>query len=154
MSSRLAALRVERRRVSIAVLEGERLDYADSRQLPSILPRAIESACAYIGWILNNFTLYGVAIEENGSDPTTWKAMIGIDIRALLKEAGIPIFEVEKGAVLSAFAHPSLRYRTELRKVISTIWPILPVNDRDTGCLDAAALGLYVQVERLFLDKQ
>src|SRR5689334_16452501 len=148
MISKLAALRIERRSISIAVLEDERLDYADNRELPSILPRAIESACVYVDWILRNFTLYGIALEKNGLDPTTWKAKITVDIRALLKEAGVPIFEVEKNALLSAFAQPSLRYRTELRKVISTIWPILAIKDQNNGCLDAAALGLYVQVER------
>jgi hypothetical protein len=151
MISRLAAFKIERRRVSVAVLENDKLDYSGSRDLPSVHSKAVESAIAYVDWIRRDFSLHGVALEKVRADPATWKSKITTEIIKQLRFSGVPIFEIDKSILLSSFAHPPLRYRTQLRKVISSIWPILSTKEKDTGCLDAAALGLYLQVERFFL---
>ena len=152
MNSRLAAFKIERRQVSVAVLEHEKLDYSGSRQLPSIYSKAVESASAYVDWIRRDFFLDGVALEKVRPDPTTWKSKITIEIIRQLRNSGIPTFEIDKSILLSSFGHPPLRYRTQLRKVISSIWPILSTKEKDVACLDAAALGLYVQVEKTFAE--
>jgi hypothetical protein len=67
-----------------------------------------------------------------------------------LAERAMSVTETPKKDLFLAFSHPPLRSRTELRQVMSTIWPVL---DHDSGrpfTQDAAALGLYVQTERLF----
>jgi hypothetical protein len=149
MSSKLAAFKIDRRRVSVSVFEDERLDYTGSRQLPSIYLKALDSAIRYVTWVRNTFAPHGVALE-NPPDSKTWKAMITQEIISELRVAGIPIFEIEKNTLIESFAHPPFRYRNEVRQVISSIWPVLATNGNNHGILDAAALGLYVQVEKTF----
>jgi len=150
MNTNLASFSIERRRVSVAVFVGERLDYTGSRQLASIYPKALDGAGRYVEWITRNFRIEDVALMKGQSDPTTWKSKFTKAIIRQLRDTGVPIFEVDKGALLASFAHPPLRHLTELRKVVSSIWPILATKDHNASLLDAAALGLYVQVEKTF----
>lgn len=150
MSSSLAAFKIERRRISVTVFVDEKLDYTGSRQLSSLFPKALDSASRYVDWIKRSFRIEGVALEKEQPNPKTWKSKITTEIIAQLRASGVPIFEIDKNVLLASFAHPALRYRTELRRVVSSIWPILATKDKNVGCLDAAALGLYVQVEKLF----
>lgn len=150
MNSNLASFKIERRRVSVAVFKDEQLDYTAVRQLPSLYAKALESATRYVDWITRNFRIEGAALEQNQSDPKTWKSKFTSEIVRQLRDAGVPVFEVSKDALLSSFAHPPLRYRTEMRKVLSSMWPILATKDNSGSLLDAAALGLYVQVEKIF----
>ena len=148
--SNLASFKIERRRVSVAIFEDERLDYTAVRQLPSLYAKALESATRYVDWITRNFKIEGAALEKSQSGPSTWKSKFTNEIIRQLRDAGVPVFEVEKDALLASFAHPPLRYRTELREVVSSMWPILATKDNSASLLDAAALGLYVQVEKVF----
>jgi hypothetical protein len=150
MHSNLAAFKIERRRVSVAVFVGERLDFTDSRQLPSIYAKALESASRYVDWVRRALRIEDAAVEESRSDPKTWRSRFTTEIIKQLRSIGVPVFEVEKDVLLASFAHPPLRYRTELRRVVASIWPILASKDKNAACIDAAALGLYVQVEKTF----
>lgn len=102
-------------------------------------------------WITRTFQIESAAIETLRSDPGTWKSKLTVEIIGQLRAIGIPVFEAEKAALLASFAHPPLRYRTELRRIVESIWPILSTKDKTVGCIDAAALGLHVQVEKLFV---
>lgn len=148
--SNLASLKIERRRISVAVFVDERLDYTATRHLPSVYAKALDSATRYVDWITRTFTIEGAALEKNHTDPNTWKSKFTKEIIGQLRDAGVPIFEVSKDALLGSFAHPPLRYKTELREVVSSMWPILATKDNNASLLDAAALGLYVQVEKIF----
>lgn len=150
MNSNLASFKIERRRVSVAVFVDERLDYTASRHLPSVYAKALDSASRYVDWVRRTFRIESAALEKSQSDPKTWKSKFTREIIRQLRDAGVPIFEVRKDALLASFAHPPLRYRTELREVVSSIWPILATKDNNASLLDAAALGLYVQVEKIF----
>jgi hypothetical protein len=150
MNSNLAAFKIERRRVSAAVFLEERLDFTDSRQLPSVYDKASESAARYVDWIIRTFQIDSAAVESLRSDPATWKSKLTVEVISQLRALGIPVFEVDKAALLGSFAHPPLRYRTELRTIVELIWPILSTKDKTVGCIDAAALGLHVQVEKMF----
>ena len=153
MASKISAFRIERRRISVAVFVDTRLDYTDSRQLPSLYPKALDSACRFVDWIRRSFWIDAVALEKSQPDSETWKGRFTIEIIKQLRADGIPIFEVETQVLLDSFAHPPLRYRTQLRRVVSAIWPILASKYKPTACLDAAALGLQVQVENMFADQ-
>lgn len=150
MHSNLASFKIERRRVSVAVFEDERLDYTASRHLPSVYAKALDSASRYVDWVTRAFHVEGAALEKSQSDSKTWKNKITKEIIRQLRDAGVPIFEVRKDALLGSFAHPPLRHRTQLREVVSSMWPILATKDNNASLLDAAALGLYVQVEKIF----
>ena len=150
MRSNLASFKIERRRVSVAVFVDERLDYTASRQLSSLYAKALDSATRYVDWITRTFCIEGAALEKSQSAPSTWKSKFTKEIIRQLRETGVPIFEVRKEELLAAFGHPPLRYRTQLREVVSSMWPILATKDKSASLLDAAALGLYVQVEKTF----
>lgn len=146
----LAALHVERRRISVAVFADDRLEFTGSRQLPSVFPKAAESVGRYVAWIASNIQLEAAALERSQSMRDTWRSRFTKLVIAQLRTAGIPVFEVEKTVVLASFAHPPLLYRNELRQVVSSIWPILATKGTHPSHLDAAALGLHVQAERMF----
>ena len=149
MHSNLASFRIERRRVSVAVFVDERLDYTASRHLPSLYAKALDSATRYVDWVRRTFRIEGVALEKSQSDLKTWKSKFTKEIIRQLRDTGVPVFEVKKDALLASFAHPPLRFRTQLREVVSSMWPIIATKN-NASLLDAAALGLYVQVEKLF----
>lgn len=153
MRSNLAAFRITSRRISVAVFADERLDFSGSRQLPSQTPKAMDSASRYVEWIKRNFRIEAVALEKSPLDTQRPDSQLHREITGQFRDSGVPIFEVEKDVLLASFAHPPLRYRTQLRKIISSISPVLASNDTHDSCLDAAALGLYVQVERLLQPK-
>lgn len=150
MHSNLASFKIERRRVSVAVFVDERLDYTASRHLPSLYAKALDSASRYVDWIMRTFRIEGAALEKSQSDPNAWKSKFTKEIIRQLRDTGVPVFEVRKDELLASFAHPPLRYRTQLREVVSSMWPILATKDKNASLLDAAALGLYVQVEKMF----
>ena len=148
MKSSLAAFRIERRRISVAVFVHDGLDYTGSRELPSLYPKALESASRYVEWIRKSFSLEGAALEKTQSDPKESRSKFTKEIIKQLRDNGVPVFEVGTNVLLASFAHPPLRHRTQLREVISSLWPILATKEK-ASCLDAAALGLYVQIEKM-----
>jgi hypothetical protein len=153
-NSSLAAFKIERRRISVAVFVDDRLDFTDSRQLPSVFDKALESTSRYVDWVRRVFRIESAAVEPSGSEPKTWRSRFTTEIISQLRSIGVPVFEVDKSILLESFAHPPLRYRTELRRVVASIWPILAGKDKNVGCTDAVALGLYVQVEKMFAEYQ
>lgn len=153
MQSNLVGLKIERRRISAALFIGGRLDLTDSRQLPSTYAKALASASRYADWIRRTLRIEGAAIEKSRSEATSWRSKFTVQILAQLRSSGVSIYEVEKDALLSSFGHPPLRHNTELRKVVASIPPILATEDTNDACLDAAAVGLYVQVEKMFREQ-
>lgn len=149
-NSKLAAFRIERRRISVAVFEDVRLDYTGGRELASRYPKAAETVGRYVELIRQNFQIQGAAFEKDDSDVNNSRGRFTIQTIGQLRKAGVSIFEIEPQDVLASFAHPGLKFRTELPQVITSIWPILADSDTHSSCLEAAALGLYTQVERLF----
>lgn len=146
----LAAFHIERRRISVAVFVDERLEFTGSRQLPSVFAKASESVGRYVGRIVSNLNVEAAALEQSQSKRDTWRSRFTKLVIAQLRTVGIPVFEVEKTVVLASFGHPPLSFRTDLRQVVSSIWPILATKGTHPSHLDAAALGLHMQVERMF----
>ena len=153
-NSSLGAFKIERRRISVAVFIDDRLDSTDSRQLPSVYDKALESTGRYVDWVRRVFNIESAAVEPSAPELKTWRSKFTAETISQLRAIGVPVFEVDKTILLESFAHPPLRYRTELRRVVASIWPILAGKDRNIGCVDAAALGLYVQVEKMFAEYQ
>jgi len=150
LRSKLAAFKIDRRRISVAVFVGERLEFTDSRQLSLIVSKALENAKAYVDWVIRNFEIDSAAFESSIPRRGTWKSRFAPEMLKQFRDTGIPVFEAKLAPILTAFAHPPLRRRLALRDVICAIWPVISQKDSDVFRLDAAALGLYVQIERMF----
>jgi hypothetical protein len=66
------------------------------------------------------------------------------------QEQAAATVEVPFKDLLESFASAPIRHRHRLRQIARRIWPILDSRKCDVAALDAAVLGLHVQVERLF----
>jgi len=146
----LAAFRVERRSVAVAVFIGTQLEFTDVKHLSADHQKAEASVSSFVNWILSSFVVTSAVIEtfENGQELI--RAQFNRTIEEHLRTNGTSLFKIGKSELLSAFGQPALKSRADVRHVVTTIWPVLD-DKRPSGTkLDAVALGLYVQTERLF----
>jgi len=149
--SRLCAIRIERRAIAIAVLDGERLQHADVRQLSSSPGKAVDSAASFLTRrVIEKFQFPSAALEVIPNGHEQMRTLLHDAVLEALRPKGIGILEIPKAELLHAFGHPPLDSRKELRSVMSNIFPVLDQEPGGPWTHDAAALGLYVQTERLF----
>ena len=146
----LVAIRIERRAVGFATLRGDRLIHADARQLSSSPERALDNAVSFATRFLERFPCESVALEIIPNGHEVQRTLLHQAVLRILGQHGTGIVEIPKANLLRAFGYPGLRYRGDLRKIISDIYPVLDEQPGLPWTHDAAALGLYVQTERLF----
>jgi hypothetical protein len=149
MNTKLAAIKVSRRTVAIAIFKGQSLHYAEIRHLSSRPDMAVASAVSYLVWTLGQFYIQVAALEEAVTSEEARSAEIIDALVAELRRQTLPFRLVSKQTVFESFAVEPLKTRKELREVITTFWPQLGTRDFDPSILDAAAVGLYAQVESL-----
>jgi hypothetical protein len=147
----LISIRVERRTVAIAILDGEHLEFTDSRQLSSARDKAVGSAVGFVNWVMEEFPVESAALEAIPTDQEFHRRVIHDAVCATLRERMLPIWEIPRTEMLEGFGHPPLSSRPELRNVATAIWPVLAGTHAKLFIQDAAILGLYVQTERLFI---
>jgi hypothetical protein len=148
--NRLVAIRVDRRSVTVAIFAGDHLEYAQTRQLSSAPEKALSSAVGFVSRILGKFSCPSAAIEVASTRHEIQRVLLQRAITRYLSEQATSIWEVSRTELLQAFGHPMLRCRQELREIISGVYPVLEEEPGRPWTQDAAALGLYVQTERLF----
>jgi hypothetical protein len=149
MQPRLVALRIERRIISAAVFEGHHLEHADSLHLASTYPKALDGATGYINRIKTMFLIETALVEKQTTSDPTWRAKLTTKVVSQLRGAGVPVFEIDPADLLPAFRNPPAQSRAEVRRSVGLIWPSLVTDKKHCSCLDAAALGLYFQIQRL-----
>jgi hypothetical protein len=143
----LAALRITRTRVGIAVFTNTKIEFARCLNLPCrSVQHAANSLRGLVNWTMEQFKNPTIAAEES-KDRT--KELLA-ELHILAKERGLPVITVASNTLLSAFSFPPLTSRPQLRKIASTIWPGLALMNKGE-VLDAAALALHVQTERLLI---
>jgi len=149
--SRLCAIRIERRAIAIAILDGERLQHADIRQLSSSPEKAVDSVARFITRrVIEKIQFPSAALEVIPNGHEKLRTLLYDAVIRALRPKGIGILEISKAELLQAFGYPHLNSRKELQNVMSSIFPILDQEPGGPWTHDAAALGLYVQTERLF----
>jgi hypothetical protein len=149
--TKLISIRVERRTVAACIFNGHSIEYADSRQLSSDNSKALDSAISFMTWILNRFPVESGAIEEIPNGHQFQRHVLHDAICDELRIRLLPIWQIPKLALLEGCGHPPLKSRGELRKVVTSIWPVLEGSHAKLLIQDAASLGLHVQTERLFI---
>lgn len=145
---RLLSVRIERRTVAVAVFCGLHLEGRRVLQLSSDPVRAESSAIAFIREVLSEADCLSVAVETVSGDVR--RAMLYATILEQCRAAGISVWEISGRTVLETLAHPPLKSRAELRDLMLQMWPMPGLKQSQMCALDAFALGLYVQTERLF----
>ena len=150
-SVNLLAVRVERRSIAAAVFCGDHLEYTQMRHLSSTKEKALSSAVGFVDWLLESFAIESVALEALASVEEIQRRILTDVITETLRDRMLPIWQISKAQLFEACGHPALKSRKEVRQVIVAIWPVLAGTNGQTFIRDAAALGLYVQTERLFI---
>lgn len=148
--SRIAAIRVERRAMAVAILSAEHLEYTQPLQLASAPEKATASAVSFVSRMIEKFSVTSVAVESIPNGQEIQRALLQRTVIQALTGQSISIWEVAKGDLFAAFSHPPLDFRKQLREIASQLYPVLDEESGRPWTQDAAALGLYVQTERLF----
>ncbi|SRR6266700_2790180 len=153
MPSKLAAFKIHRRAATVAIFSGRTLDFVDVHHLSNVPKVATETLSRFIGWIVENFhpEIAALALDESGDEsegdrPLRTQILTEIVERNLL-EHGIPVWKVADSQLLESYAIPSLTQKHDLREIAASMWPYLA--KEHVPAVDAALIGLYVQVERL-----
>lgn len=146
----LAALSIQRRAAAIAVFRKTHLEEVFTRQFPNDLMIAENRMIGFVRRVLERNRVELVAFETANIKLTNrtrgfWQVANGI-----FHAEGIPIQTIPSDVLYNSFAVPPLRNRDQLRKIARSVWPQLDNRAADRAALDAAALGLFVQTERLF----
>jgi len=148
--NRLIAIRIERRTIAIAILNANHLDFTDVRHLSSSSNKALGSAASFVTRAVDRFQLKSAALELIPNGQGVQRLLLYQVTARALADRSISITETSKQNLFLAFSQSSLHSRTELRRIMSAIWPALDHEPGRPFTHDAAALGLYVQTERLF----
>src|SRR5579862_338118 len=138
---RLIAVRVERRTVAVAVFAGTHLEGRRVLQLSSNPIRAEASAASFVRAVLSESDCESAAIETAPGDADVLRAILHRAVVSRIRASGIPLWEISKMTLLTAFGHPPLRSRGDLRQIILTIWPLPNIKRSEICALDAFALG-------------
>ena len=148
--SHLLAIRVTRRAIAIVGFEDEQLNFLKVHQISSTPATAEDSALGFVRRFAALLEIDSAAVELVHRDEQTRRVMLTSKVVAALRDDGIPVRECAKQELFDAFADPPLKTRKELRTIVNSFWPSLEQIREGTLLADAAALGLYVQVQRLF----
>src|SRR5205085_1221923 len=111
--------------------------------------KAETTAMGFVNWILESFDIDATVLERFEGGPDLMRAGIYQAVDRTLRASGASIQTIHPPELLCAFAYPSKANRKDVRQVVTTIWPILDARNAHPATLDAVALGLYYQTDRL-----
>jgi len=144
---KLLSLRIERRTIAAAVFIGTRLDFTQARELSSVPAKAAASTAGFLGWLTQTVPCESAALELE-TRVEMRRGALNASAQRFLRDQGVSLWEIPKRDLLARFGLPPPVSRKELREIICSMWPVLDPDRK--SILDATALGLYVQTERLF----
>lgn len=146
---RLAAFCVQRRSIAAAIFVGTHLGFSDVKQLAAEREKAKESIVGFVNWIVQNHDIDAVALENFEGSHDLMRAENDQALEQVLRSKGVSIERISKTDFVTAFLHPAKASLKDARQIVESIWPILSSYRPHPAKLDAAALGLYVQTDRL-----
>jgi|SRR5947209_6996346 len=148
---RLAAVRLERRGLAVAIFSGYHLEYPPLvRQLPSDIGKAQNSAAGFISSVMLRCPFVTAALEILPGFAEVQRQTLLKIVQDVLSEQAVGIWQVERRDILAAYGHPPLSSRGQVQKIVETIWPDMNGSFGAPLIRDALALGLYCQTEYLF----
>lgn len=147
----LLAIKVERRKVAAVFFRGLEVEHTEVRHLPANTQEAVVRATAFISWVIASSEPSMMAMVRlvAPEDPYTQREIISAEIVQVLRQAGVPIWDVEKAELLKYYGSPLLVSSRQLREVGRRIWPTI-TGINSSALLEAAAVGLFVQVKRQY----
>ncbi len=145
----LAAISIERRAVCFTLFQQVQLEDVLVRQLPADEAKAISAVTGFLNQVIEREQVgYFAFIKPPKSASSRYRQFYSASIQAI-RAKGVPCIEIPESDLFFAYSYPPLKRRDQLRKVGRMIWPSLNSQRATRASVDAAVLGLYVQVERL-----
>ena len=142
-----AAFRICPKEMGYAVFRGQKLIFWQSH---SYLCPASQIERRVIGDIVRcivRFNIRSAVLDILSKNDES--AQLKSVAKEAIRNQAIPIFEIPEQELLSSFGHPPLKTRQELRKAVLSIFPQFESSRFMNSCLDAAALGLYFETNRI-----
>lgn len=148
---RLAAIRMERRGIAVAILSGYHLEYPPLvRQLASNIDKAQNSAAGFISSVIQRCPFTTAALETLPGAADVQRHALSKIVQGVLAEQSVGIWQIEKRDILTAYGYPPLHSRDQVQRTIEAIWPDMNGSFGAPLIKDALALALYCQTEYLF----
>lgn len=148
MGQRLATFKVTGSAVALALFADRELEYVELRHLMVDVGRATNTLRSFLGWTLEILKPNDAVVSAaKGRDQKADRYMSFI--REFLNNCGLPVREVSVDDLLNNYAIPPVRTKAQLAKVALGIWPHLRGRGLQYPMLEAAAMGLYVQTDRV-----
>jgi len=142
----LLAFRVERRSVALCQFRGLALEYCTKRELPTGEKEAERSVLDFVRRACERFSPARIAVESEDRLSDRRATFVRL-LSQVATDHGVPLWRISQETLFGAFGEPPLRSRAELRRIAGGLWPQLVDRRFSKGTLDAAALGLNVQVD-------
>jgi hypothetical protein len=144
----ILSIKIERRRIAIAVFTGLEIDDMQVRYLPPERSVAETRAASFIRWMISAYEpSIAAMIFPNEIDKR--RRPIALAIAEALRQEAIPIWEVQKEDLFKHFGNPPLASSRQLREIARRIWPAIG-GANSAPLLEAAALGLFIQLSRQY----
>jgi len=150
----LAALSIERRTLSLALFTDNHLDEMVVRHLPVELKKASSSVVGFLNSSFDSRHIEFIALLQPHVPKSLRAELLYRSAIEAIRFAGIPLIEVGEKQLLDSYACKPLRRKEQLRRIARTIWPSLNTARASHSSLDAALVGLYTQVDRLFTARE
>jgi hypothetical protein len=149
MKEKLAAVRIGRRTVAIAVFIGTHLEHSEVVRLGSDLNGALRRVPAIVQRVLDQFGVTTVALESLTGESERRTNKLQNALVQQLRNLAIAVWPINFEELCRHCSLPPVRTRHALRQIAENLFPVLGGNSRGKLGCDAALLGLYVQTERL-----
>jgi hypothetical protein len=142
VKSNLIAFIIGPQEIAYVIFERQQLLFWEVRTFPSGID--IESLEA--GFRFERFNVTAAVLPAKCAEETrpTHEALCSV-----LRKRGIPIFEISDKDLRESFGLPALKDRQELLRVSAAMFPQVPFGRFTHACLEAAALGLFFETNRL-----
>lgn len=139
----IIACKVERRSLTIALFNGPRLVFTQTRAVAANAESAERSATAFVKQTLADQPGASLAVETYDDADTRRDRLVGV-VMTVAREEGVPVWEVSSADLLQAFAFPPCQTRKECRAIVTSLWPQLMPEDLRPAQADAVAIGTFV----------
>jgi len=146
----LAAFSAERRIAAIALFNSSQLEDVQLRHIQPDISKASGSVREIVTRTIEQYGPGFIAISCPSRRAGGRVRTLCDVVKSVASEFGIPAVEVDDCTLRSAYGHPPLIRKEQVRRAARIIWPSLIDAQSKRAVLDAASTGLYVQTERLF----
>jgi hypothetical protein len=133
--------------LGLAIFQGPRLTFLEAHSLQT-LPKPAEASAGFVLRCIDTFSP-AVAVMQYSSDEA---AEIRAAVLEALRASNRAVSEIAEQDLLASFGEPPIASKEELRQVMAILFPQIPMKRLFFSCLDAVAIGLHFETQRLLAD--